>query len=358
MTSRDITAQRLINQQITGSRFGTPAELVKWMGCIQAQDYPAAKWAIGNRIKGITDAAIESDFNAGHILRTHVLRPTWHFVSPDDIGWMLKLTAPKIKAMSKTWHKKLEIDSTVLNKSKKTIAAALTGGKQLTRDQLALLLENENINTDDIRLGFLLMDAELDGLICSGAKQGKQFTYALLDERAPHRKEFDNETAIAELTKTYLFSHGPATVHDLSWWSGLSLSDSKTGIEANRQNLAHEVINGKTYWFASSFQPAAKPGAVYLLPAFDEFAIAYKDRSDFLHNEHIKQTGSGIFKPILIIDGQIAGTWKRSINKGKVAVEITALKKISTGNKQGIKKQATRYCKFLEMDLGELSFIT
>jgi len=357
MTSRDITTHRLINQQIAGSRFSKPAELVKWMGCIQAQEYPAAKWAIGNRIKGITDAEIESDFNAGHILRTHVLRPTWHFVSPDDIGWMLKLTAPKIKAMSKTWHKKLEIDSAILNKSKNTIAAALMDGKQLTRDELVPLLKSENINTDDIRLSFLLMDAELDGLICSGAKQGKQFTYTMLDERAPHRKKPDNETAVAELAKTYLFSHGPATVHDLSWWSGLSLSDSKAGIEANRQNLAHEVINGKTYWFASNFEPVAKPGTVYLLPAFDEYAIAYKDRSDFLHNEHIKQTGSGIFKPIVVIDGQIAGIWKRSISKGKVAVEITVLKKINAGNKQGIEKQATRYCKFLEMDLGELSFI-
>jgi hypothetical protein len=202
MTSHDITTHRLISQQITGSHFSKPAELVKWMGCIQAQDYPAAKWAIGNRINGITDAEIESDFNAGHILRTHVLRPTWHFVSPDDIGWMLKLTAPKIKAMSKTWHKKLGIDSTILNKTKKIIIAALTGGKQLTRDELVPLFKNENINTDDIRLGFLLMDAELDGLICSGAKQGKQFTYSLLEERAPHRKEFDNETAIAELAKT------------------------------------------------------------------------------------------------------------------------------------------------------------
>lgn len=216
MTSQDITIQRLINQQVFGSRFSKPADLVKWMGCIQSQDYLAAKWAIGNRIKGITDAEIESDFNAGHILRTHVLRPTWHFVSPDDIGWMLKLTAPKIKAMSKTWHKKLEIDSAVLNKTQKIITAALTGGKQLTREQLALLLKAENINTDDIRLGFLLMDAELDGLICSGAKQGKQFTFALLEERAPHSKKFDHETAIAKLTKTYLLSRGPATVHDLS----------------------------------------------------------------------------------------------------------------------------------------------
>jgi hypothetical protein len=168
MNSQQIPQLRLQQQQILHPRFTEPAALVKWMGCMQAQDYAGAKWAIGNRVKGSTDASIEQDFNDGKILRTHILRPTWHFVAPEDISWMLQLTAPKIKAFNKNLHTKLDISDKELKRSKTVLANALSNNKYLTRSALAPLLKKARINTDDIRLGFLLMDAELDGLICSG----------------------------------------------------------------------------------------------------------------------------------------------------------------------------------------------
>jgi hypothetical protein len=195
MTIRDILQQRLVNQQLTGSAFTKPHELVRYMGCMQAQDFYGAKWAIGFRLKSVTDAAIEKEFSEGKILRTHVLRPTWHFVSPDDIGWMLKLTAPQVKMLTAGYHRKEGIEKSIIDKSRDVFEAALTGGKQLTREELAPILAQHNIKTSDNHLSFLLLEAELDGLLCSGARKGKHFTYALLQERAPDQKELSREEA-------------------------------------------------------------------------------------------------------------------------------------------------------------------
>ena len=351
MTSRDIAHQRLINQRITGSVFSSPEDIVRWMGCIQAQDFAGGKWAIGIRGKDISEADIDRDFNAGKILRTHILRPTWHFVSPSDIRWLLRLTAPKIKAFNKSLHRKLGIDDTTLSRSKNIISKALTGGNQLTRAQLLSLLKRGRINTDDIRSGFLLMDAELDGIICSGARQGKQSTYALLDERVPISGDTNlgppgnmaHDAAIAELTHRYFASRGPATLQDFSWWSGLNLTHARKGIGMNEQRLTYEVFKGEAYWFPSAIPTRQKPGtaaqekpgiaapampanpprnSVYLLPGFDEYAISYKDRSALLGQDHRNQSVNGL-KPTILINGQIAGTWKQTLRAGKVLIETT-----------------------------------
>ncbi|PSL47982.1 winged helix DNA-binding protein [Chitinophaga niastensis] len=352
MTSKDIAHQRLFHQQMVDSHFTDPSALVGWMGCIQAQDFAGAKWGIGNRIKGITDAAIEKDFNDGKILRTHILRPTWHFVTPADIGWMLQLTAPKIKAFNKRLHAKLEITDNDLKRSKKIITTALTNNKQLTRTALLVLLKKAKINTDDIRISFLIMDAELDGLICSGPRQGKQFTYALLEERAPVIKLIDTDAAIAELSKRYFLSRGPATLQDLAWWSGLSISDAKKGIELNKKQLAHMVVNGQAYWLAADTKFSSKQTpTTYLLPSYDEYAVAYKDRNDILRPEYIEETGYGIFKPTIVIDGQIAGTWKRTEQTQKVIIETKLFNNTNKTTAAAITKATTAYADFLGKSL-------
>jgi len=185
MTSKDISQYRLLNQRLTGTEYTTPHQLVKWMGCIQAQDYGMAKWAVGCRLQQATDATVEKDFNEGKFLRTHVLRPTWHFVSPEDIRWMLKLSAPRIRAFARPYHRQLGIDATILRKSKKAITKALTLDKKLTRPQLTEILRKEKVDTTDTRMGLLLIDAELDALICSAGRIGRQFAYGLLYENTP-----------------------------------------------------------------------------------------------------------------------------------------------------------------------------
>ncbi|MGY0041250.1 winged helix DNA-binding domain-containing protein [Pedobacter sp. NJ-S-72] len=354
MLTKKIAKARLSNQHIEGTEFLTSEALVSWMGCMQAQDYAAAKWAIGNRVKGVTNEQVEADFNAGRILRTHVLRATWHFVSPADIGWMLKLTSPRIKAMNKPQCRKLGIDEAIIKKSQKLLIRALSDGYHLNRTALAELFNNNNINTDENRMTHLLMEAEVDGIICSGKREGKHFTYALFEERVPAIMGFDREDAIAELVKRYFLSHGPATLADFCcWWSGLNQTDAKRGMEMNKELFIKEVIEEQVYWFSPVMRSLAAEKSVYLLPSFDEIAVAYKDRRALIHHHLINQTKNGVFSPLVITDGEISGTWKRSLVKDKFQLEIKSLNLLDKAAKQMINNEISKYSKFLEMELDE-----
>lgn len=348
MTTKDIVRLRLANQQIAGQVFTQPNELVSWMGCVQAQDYAGAKWAIGSRIKNITDAAIEQHFNEGNILRTHVLRPTWHFVAPKDIHWMLHLTAPKIKALSKGYHQQLGIDFSILKRSKTIITRALEKNKKMTREALDLLLTKEKINTGNGRIGALLMDAELDALICNAGRDGKQFTYILLDEPSKKEKSFTRDEAIATLARRYFRSRGPATMQDFTWWSGLSITESRKGIEMNKTQLDYANINGNTYWFSVE-QPVSKlkGNAAFLLPAFDEYTVAYKDRIAMLDPKFFTATGSGL-KPVIIRNGRISGTWNRTEKKDTIQIEAALFENSDKSSLKKINIALKKYGEFRE----------
>jgi len=323
MTSKDIPQFRLVNQRLAGTAFTTPHQLVKWMGCIQAQDYTMAKWAVGCRLQQATDATVEKDFNEGKFLRTHVLRPTWHFVSPEDIRWMLKLSAPRIRAFARPYHRQLGIDDAILRKSKKIITKALSLHKKLTREQLTEMLRKEKIDTSDTRMGHLLIDAELDALICSAGRIGRQFAYGLLDEHAPQTPALSDEEAFAELSRIYFLSRGPATIQDFAWWAGLTLTDARKGLDIQKQHLRSASLNGNEYWFSPAPLPDTSPdptpssnASTFLLPAFDEYAVAYKHRNDVLNPEFAAACNFGL-KPILVHNSRVAGTWQRTEkNKG------------------------------------------
>ncbi|HVU55995.1 MAG TPA: winged helix DNA-binding domain-containing protein [Puia sp.] len=332
MNSQDITHRRLVNQQMAGEGFTEPAGLIQWMGCIRAGDFTAAKWAIGNRVAGSTDKTIEEAFNQGEILRTHILQPEWHFISPADIRWMLTLTSPKLRSFNKDIYRTLGIDASILKKSKRVIARALEKG-QLTRVQLRKALEKERIHTDDLRLGWLLMDAELDGLICSGGMEGHQFTYALLDQRAPAIQPGEKEAHLAELTRRYFLSRGPATVHDFAEWSGLRTTDIGIGMELNRAWLAREVVDGQVYWFDPSGVADDHHPSLLLLPALDEWAMAY--------------SGNSFFKPMLIIDGQVSGTWTASSGKGRMTINVITPVRMDGALEEAIRREIKRYSSFL-----------
>lgn len=348
MNSKDIILRRMESQGITKGHSGSSETLVGQMGCIQSQDFAQAKWAIGIREQQLTAAKIEADFDAGKILRTHVLRPTWHFVLPVDIRWMLKLTAPRIKALSKPMHRQLDIDEAILRRSKKIITKALEGGQQLTRKELATLLRKAKVNTDDIRMSFLMMDAELDGLICSGARKGKQFTYALLEERAPQALDLSGDAAIGELARRYFVSRGPATLPDFAWWSGLNLAQAKRGLEIIKKEIECAVVNGQAYWFGRERREVlTRIPPVLLLPGFDEYTIAYKDRSDVLPKEYAKRTFSGL-KPVVIINGQVAGLWKRTLVKGKTTVDIMPFGDLTKTIRLAVGREMNKYTVFEE----------
>jgi len=350
MTPQKITRLRMANQQIEGSACTTAAGLIGWMGAMQAQDYAQAKWAIGQRLPGSTDASVEAAYNRGEILRTHLMRPTWHFVSADDIYWMLDLTAPQVKRLLKTRDKQLELTEPIYSKSKDLLERLLSNELNMTREELNVEYANIHIATNDNRLSHLMLRAELDGIICSGPVRKNKLTYSLLSDRVPLKKVLTRDEALATLSTRYFNSHGPATLRDFIWWSGLSVTDARKAVEMIKTSFHSETIGTETYWFAGTFKtaPLLSP-VVHLLPAFDEYLISYTDRSAALSSVHNKKAISenGIFRPVIVVDGHVEGLWKRNTVKDMVKIETSHFQLHDPETRQGIQNEAARYGLFL-----------
>jgi len=326
MTLSNISEIRLQNQQIAKHNFKSVQDLVHWMGAIQAQDYNMAKWAIGTRLPNVTEQNIEEAFRKGEIIRTHLLRPTWHIVSSTDIHWLLKLTAPHIKSLLRSRHRELELDETTINKSKSIIENSLVGGNHLTREEICTQLKNAQISTEGQRAPHLLMICELDGIICSGSPKGKKQTYALLEERVAKPTSLIREESLAKLAGKYFTSHGPATIQDFIWWSGLPVRDAKNALESIKPELVKINTNQQTYWMSDSMPKIkTRPETSFLLPAYDEFIISYRDRSPSLLAEHHQKAISenALFRPIIVEDGRITGIWKKTQKKDHAIIEIS-----------------------------------
>jgi hypothetical protein len=354
MTASEIIKLRLLNQQLTGTKFAKPQELVSWMGAIQSQDYGMAKWAIGLRLPGSDDTMVEKAFNEGKILRTHVLRPTWHFVTPHDIRWMLDLTAPRILLSLTHNDRHLSLDKKVLKKTNDVLAKALEGGKQLTRDEVRSVLQRAKIDTSELRFIHLLEHAELDRVICSGPRKENQFTYTLFDERAS-AKTMERDEALAELTKRFFTSRGPATIYDFAWWSGLSVADGKRGIEMVKQKFKREIIDGKEYFFRvpASFKNEITQTSL-LLPNYDEYVISYKDRTEAIDKKHlavILKERNAVFTNSILINGKIEGIWQRAMKNNSVTVTTRLFSILSKTKQELVTRAANRYGKFLGRSL-------
>lgn len=352
MNKSDIAQIRLYNQQITATALIKPEEITAWLGAMQAQDYAMARWAIGVRLKNASEKTVEAALADGRILRTHLMRPTWHFVAAEDIRWLLKLTEPHLRSTSAAMLRTLEIDPEICRRSHDSIGRALEGGRHLTRNELLDALEKTGVSpARGQRARYLIFMAEIDAIVCSGVKRGKEQTYALLDERIAGRapRDFTRDEAIAELTKRYFTSHAPATLKDFIWWSGLPTADARKGLEMNKNLLSSEVIENETYWFPASLEiPPKTSGALHLLPAFDEFMVAYKDRTASLDAARATEavTGNGIFKPIIVIDGRVAGIWKRSFKNDTVVIEKFPFEKLSAEETEQFRIKAEEYARF------------
>lgn len=355
MTFSEIAQLRLQAHQLIQPRFSQPDDLVAWLGAVQAQDYAGAKLALAQRLPGTTDAVIEQAFSEGAILRTHLLRPTWHFVAAADIRWMLALTAPRVHALNASYYRKYGLDATTQALGNAVLIQTLQGGRQCTRDELAAALQQAGIATPgELRLVYLLMHAELSGLICSGARRGKQFTYALLEERVPPTRSFDREEALAELVTRYFLSHGPATVPDFVWWSGLTVADASVGLELVGSALTQTVINGKRYWHSPEIiaRPLDRPTA-WLLATYDEFLLSYVDRSASLDEQaaHIWNGTNQAFTSSIVIDGQVVGVWRRTLKTKKVAIETHYFRELTDSEKSAVASAFQDYGQFLGLSV-------
>ena len=350
----DIALNRLANQQISEKKETSAPKVVQWLGAIQAQDLPMALWAIGLRTLGSTHDSVREAFDKGEIIRTHVMRPTWHYVSADDIYWMLELTAPQIKRALNTRHKQLGITDDVLKKVMNIFIRYLEKNGSSLREELVLQLEKAGIPNKDNRAAHLLMHAELDGVICSGPLKGNKQTYALLEERVPDKKILSTDEALAELALRYFTSHGPAMLDDFIWWSGLKKNQANLALELSKSQLQSFNIDSQEFWLSSNQSFSGTNGeSVYLLPAFDEFIISYRDRSASLTSENHKKAISrnGLFWPIIVVNGKVVGLWKRTIKKDNVNIEINFFQPASKHVTQQVEKQKLALSYFLRKEI-------
>ncbi|MGH7763141.1 MAG: winged helix DNA-binding domain-containing protein [Candidatus Dormibacteraceae bacterium] len=348
-----ITGARLRAQRLIGEPFHSAIEVVRGMGAVQSQDYPAAKWALAQRLDRATSTAIDRLYDQGAILRTHVMRPTWHFVLPEDVRWLLDLTGPRVSAGIAGRWRQLEIDREVIGGARAALHSSLAGGRSMTRAELGVALGAAGISPDGQRLPHLALALELEGFLTSGPSRGKQLTWALLEERAPHAPRLERRDALRELASRYFRSHGPAQLQDFVWWSGLTQADARRGVELASAALASRSIEGKDFWFDPELDwRAAGKGVVHLLPNFDEYTVGYRDRSAMLHADFPFRPElfafSSILSNVVVAGGELRGAWRRILTPAGVRLEVTALASLPSAVLAGVEEAGRRFSRFLE----------
>jgi hypothetical protein len=352
----DIALHRLVSQNLVGSSLTTPREVVASMAAMQAQDFPMAKWAVGVRLPRSTEQDIEAAIAKGAIIRTHLLRPTWHFVSSEDIYWLLDLSAAHLRAVQSSREKQLGLTSEVFSNSNGVIEKALADGRPRTREELINALNLAGIPTDENRASHLLGRAELEKIICSGPTQNNKPTYTLLSLWVPQVRNLSHEEALAVLARRYFTSRSPASIQDFSWWSGLPAREAALALELVKADFISESVEGRTYWLKPGME-IKNPSLnwAFLLPNFDEFTLSYAVRSasiDVPLEQHMKQISDrGVFRPIVVINGQVQGTWKRTIKKDLVSVEIRLFSPLGSEVEMLINQAAEQYASFLTKKL-------
>lgn len=357
-----LVRHRLANQKLLHTDLRDPAAVIAWLGAMQSQDFPAAKWGLALRLGSgraqrsidVTNDAMERAFNAGTILRTHVLRPTWHFVTPDDIGWMLALTAPRVHQVSAHAYKQFELDPQTRSRARTIIARALADGAHLTRAELAAALRRGGITASGPRLGVLTIDVELNAIMCSGALRGRQHTYARFDSRVPKTSARPREESLAELTRRFFTSHGPATLRDFAWWSGLTMREVKEGIELAKSGLIVERVDDLEYWVGSdpatdrlnplSRRVRGSDPVAHLLPNYDEYLIAYKDRGLVGAADLSAQEA---YTHQVVIDGRFVGTWKPFAEKDGVRLDVKLRRTLTSPQRRALQRAVSAYGEFV-----------
>ena len=349
---KSLVAARLLAQRLSGPPSKSAVDAVRWFGAVQSQDYPAAKWALGLRTARATEAAIDRLYDEGAILRTHVLRPTWHFVAPEDIRWMLRLTGPKIRRGMSGRYRQLELDERTVTRALAAFEAALSRGRQMTRPELGDVLRAASIAPDGQRLPHLISSGELAGLLTSGRRRGKQHTWTLLEERAPQARELERDEAIGELTRRYFVSHGPAQLRDYVWWSGLTQAEARRGIDIAGDHLEAYEFEGKQYWFDAALPSSRAAAGAHLLPNFDEYTVGYADRSAMLHPVHPFRpelfSFASILANVVMLAGQVVGAWRRAAGRSELQVEVRPLARLTKTELTAVDVAADRFSKFLE----------
>jgi winged helix DNA-binding protein len=346
-----IAQLRLQRQRIVGAKFDSPADVVSWLGAIQAQDYASSLWAIGLRTREATRAAVEQAIVERRIVRTWPMRGTLHFVAAEDVRWMSALMTPRIIASNRArLLREFELDDAVLARCRKVLVKALRDGQSLTRSDLYATLQQAGIATAKQRGIQITGRLAQEGLLCLGPRADKQPTFVLLDEWVITHRVMEREQALAELARRYFHSHGPATAQDFAWWSGLTLKEVRLAIQLVGTDLEHETIDDQVYLHAGDANATSEElRAPQLLPAFDEYLVAFRDRSDALEARFSRQVigVNGLFNASVVVDGRVVGTWKSSLDRTSLTIELVSLRALLKKEFKALEKAARRYGDFM-----------
>lgn len=348
MNLDEIAVERLYNQHIACKKFKSPDELVSWLCAIQAQDFAGAKWSIGLRLPGVSDKDVESALKSGSIVRTWALRGTLHFLSANDFRWIMNLLAPRIIARNARRYSELGLEEKELCESSKILDNALKGGNQLNRRELMAILQDNDISTEGQRAAYILQRASLEGLICQSVLE-KNIPVFKSTENLP-KNEMKHEDALIELARRYFTSHGPATLKDYVWWSGLLVKDARYGLNAIKSDLEKVRVKDQTYWkLPSKLLHKFEPPEINLIPGFDDYLLSYRDRSASITPKQAKILNStnGMFHPTILVNGQVKGIWKRYIRGDHVSVEIKVFGKLNGDENEILNSELQRYSEFL-----------
>ncbi|MGZ7441153.1 winged helix DNA-binding domain-containing protein [Paenibacillus sp. TH7-28] len=357
MANKEIAYRRLRNQRIAWLKEKTPSEVTRRLGALQAQDYTQALWAIGLRMQNASAGEIEQAIADKHIILTWAMRGTLHFVPAEDLNWMLKLLTPRILAKDKRRLEQLELDPKRITQSEKIIYSALKEKRWLSRPDLMKLLEDAGIDTKQQRGYHLLWYLAQTGLICLGPVEGKQQTFVLLEDWVYRHNKLSAEESLRELARRFFTGHGPATLHDFAWWSGLTITEARNGLESVQKTLYSEKIEGVDYWMGpDDAQVNVEDSIICLLPGYDEYLLGYKDRSAVLDPDYaplIVPGNNGVFMPMLVVNGEVAGTWKRTVKKSGIDIVIRPFTALGS-RKERVIEAARRYGEFVHLPVSQV----
>lgn len=344
----DSPVRRLVAQRLAGTPFPDVVAATHALGAIQAQDFSGALWALGLRAKGETEATVGAAFDRGEVLRTHVLRPTWHFVTPRDLRAFQALTGPRVRMVLEGVDPKVGLDRSTLRRAHAVIQRELEGTSR-SRDELSTALAKANVACTGTKLVHVLMHAELDAMICSGPRKGKTHTYALVDGRVAPSPIPGRDAILADLTERYFTSRGPARPTDFAWWSRLTLGDVRRGLEL-ASGLKRELIDGVEHFSAAKRAAPLRKKTFHLLPNYDELVVAYRDRSAIVDPAAATRLGEDDFilrHNLVVRDGVVVGAWRRTVRRAEVDLTLTLLEPPSAGEREAIGEAVARYADFL-----------
>lgn len=354
MTPEELANLRLLHQQIARPAFATAGEVVAWLGAVQAQDYAWGLWSVGLRLAegAATEATVEQALAERIIVRTWPMRRTLHIVPAADVRWMLDLLGPIGIARAAARRRFFEVDDATLARATDALAGALEGGRQLARPDALAVLEANGIATANYRGTHILAHLAMSGLLCLGVQQGRQPTFTLLEEWAPQARRLARAESLAELARRYFTSHGPATPHDFAWWSGLGVTEARRAAELAKADLVAKTVDGVTYWLPQAAPATGRGPAprVHLLPGFDEYLLGYTDRSaalDPADAPRIQPGANGVFRPILVVDGRVRGTWRRTQSARALRIAAEPFSPLHAEEGAAFAAAAERYGRFV-----------